>query len=726
MVEQVERPWYWKLAPSHGNFGGPNRSELGKPPQTASDVVFRDHDECYGESKGREAELICDDKACNSLLDLSDDPNWNPTLYERAYHKGAELSFCDNESKKCLPEDEPFWDEKEQERKETTLIWESKPQRTPRVRKPRVIATTTKEIVKTEPVLATQSVTSVEPQILKTEVKAIKKRLSRAEQKASDKNRRKQVAANRAKCPKPSVHRGPKPKPAKRAGMGGKYGSSFNPSRRFSDWKEKGGRHIVSGCDLIDGLAISASGKNVNGTIINNSDSVTGLKINPLNFPNTRLNQIAPLYQKWRPRYLKFHFVTALGEFFNGSLIHYYDRDPQSTYSASNGTEKAIQQIAAHSDEQPFPVVRNCTCAAGDIKTDASYWVSQSGDVRTYASGSYYMAVMDAISMSTGSITYPLKLGRIFLDYEIEFFEDALGEGAGSSPIGSSNSTYFADTYLTTPSPQANTSYGPLANAGIVALESKTLWDATGSRYDGRYGNAYEDFYLNWSPGFQTVGKLNFTGLAPSSQFQFTMVWRCSAVTTAGVGSFTDFNYSGGAFSSTQNTRLISTTPGATALSVAFTVTINTSAAGGDLTIEDPAQTLFTGTATGSWLIAISLCELRDGSLPADSKDGPCPYRVKLESQECDMLSVMEGWELRKACKDFTCPVCVSMLAQSVQMKRTKVTLLDLDEGEKEKEDSEEETEGYISFVETVPHGEPREKRLKRVVLDPGSKGVRI
>lgn len=734
MVE-IQRPMHWNLAPVHGRHCGPgHESELA--PISATDAVCQEHDGCYKSAKDRASELICDARACNAVLELQENGDWNPNWTEKLYNKGMEITFCDDEDHKCLPEDGPDYAAVKAAEK-ALLEWEPQPQRMKRRRMTHAQKIKAEEQValvesfqeshswadlaeeEVPVVLEEELITSVVPQVYKPEVK-------KEVNKAKRERRRAKRAANKAKkivaVAEVKAFRRAQQRPRKNgkrkqgprlpggqfnSGMGGSRGSAWNPTRRFSDTKGKNGIHLVSGCDLIDKISIASSGANVNGTVINNGAAVTGFQINPLNFANSRLKQIAPLYQKWRPRRLRFIFITALGEFFNGTFLHYYDYDPQSTYTTSNGTEAALQIASAHQDEVPFPVVRNSVCSMKDIKSDSSYWVKQSGDIRTYSCGSYYFFVQDALSLSTGSISYALACGRIFLDYEIEFFQDALDENNTGDPNSSQDPPFGSfQTAANTPASQPTSSYGALAVMGVLRV-GKTTWDPDGSRTTIDYGDGDLNWYVDHATGVATDGHLHMYGLKSSTFYSIFVQLRCAAVTTAGTSAWSPLLSGASGITVYINNQA---SPGSSSVTLQYYAVFQTTSLGGAVLLADNGTTFFTGTATGAWSGHITVIE-NTLQVAGPTLKGPCHYRKMMESREWNYMRAMNEWDERKACEELDCPLCPQMKAYkfftNVGPRRIKFDGELIEESESEL-DSDEETvtheqpSGFVAEMDSL------------------------
>jgi len=215
-------------------------------------------------------------------------------------------------------------------------------------------------------------------------------------------------------------------------------------SWRVSDYRTRKGKQgmTLHGCELIDTITIANDTSpgdlkaNVTGTQLANGGSVAGWKINPLTWPLTRLKQFAQLFQKFRFRKLQFIFEASQSDFTGGSMGHYSDFDPTATYTTLNGTFNALRTAAAHEGWREMKIKQDCTATFKPDDPESSFWIAPTGDPRTYQQGSYFMFLQDPWSGASGQ-SLPQTIGRLYIRYSCEFWEDAILEGTDPNDLPS-------------------------------------------------------------------------------------------------------------------------------------------------------------------------------------------------------------------------------------------------------------------------------------------------
>jgi hypothetical protein len=210
-----------------------------------------------------------------------------------------------------------------------------------------------------------------------------------------------------------------------------------------SGYKGKSGERgmILHGSELVDTITIISGGTagtlqaNFPGTQLANTGAVGGWKINPLTWGTTRLKQFAQLFQKYRFRKLQFIFEASQNDFTGGSMGHYVDYDPNSAYTSLNGTLEGLQAASAHANWAEMKVKQDGTCTFIPKDPEAAFWIANTGDVRTYQQGAYFLFLQDPWSTG-GSATLPQTIGRLYIRYSCEFWEDAILEGTDPDQDG--------------------------------------------------------------------------------------------------------------------------------------------------------------------------------------------------------------------------------------------------------------------------------------------------
>lgn len=425
----MDRPWFWSVVPTHGKHCGPGHFS-SEAPVDATDSVCQRHDACYETANSRTAERICDNEACEELDTLEGDESWDPSWKERGYHRAMVNTFCGNdEFCKNTPE---------------SFTWEQQPQRQLRRREikrsPPQPTEVKQEVRVSEPVASAPVTSAVHNHM--SEVKG-KKPSRRARRRA-----RQRAAAAKPMQPKQQQKKrnngsgkGKVPK-RKRNPMTTKGRNPTRVPRYRYDPKRLDEHTLVDGCEFIKTLKI------VDATANQAGKTLYALELTPL-LTNTRIKQQAALWQKYRFRKLNIIFKSADSSFFSGTLIHYVDMDPLADYSSIDGTEQVISNVSAHYDEQDMKVSKNSVVRFRPSTPATGLFVDQpqsqtNADKRLTSCGKYFLFVQDPVLNALGTVSYPFTLGRVYIDYEIEFWGSALDSNAGytNGELGIPNDMY--------------------------------------------------------------------------------------------------------------------------------------------------------------------------------------------------------------------------------------------------------------------------------------------
>jgi hypothetical protein len=174
---------------------------------------------------------------------------------------------------------------------------------------------------------------------------------------------------------------------------------------------ESGGKYgtcdVLRGTELLQAIGTA-------GTDAESGDILSRILINPSNFNNTRLNQFAPLYQRYRFRKLLFLYEPVCPATTQGQLIGFGDYDVDNLITEDTPTN--INIAAAHFGQEvcqvwearafPFGVVDDFTtlfCRISDAEARLIY------------QGVYYLFAASDIAADTAC-------GNLYIDYEIEFY----------------------------------------------------------------------------------------------------------------------------------------------------------------------------------------------------------------------------------------------------------------------------------------------------------------
>jgi len=195
----------------------------------------------------------------------------------------------------------------------------------------------------------------------------------------------------------------------------------FKPSPSVFRSTKDGGL-IASGSDLLDFVPL-----------FDDSPGSLMMKVNmnpqDPRFSHTRLGIESIRFEKYRFTKLNFKFLPEVGTSQKGSIIFAYDPDaadnPQTNYPKNQSESlTALQTFMAYRDSEQFnlwlPASLNCKVKADPQKF---YYTSYNGgDIRLAQQGSFYVV----IGSSTGLTPEGQSIGKVAIDWEIEFWEPTL------------------------------------------------------------------------------------------------------------------------------------------------------------------------------------------------------------------------------------------------------------------------------------------------------------
>ena len=419
------------MVPSHGNHAGPNRSS-NDPPVSDTDAVAQLHDKCYDKAGSRDDELGCDAQAYHYAQNaIADGP------YEAMYLGAMKHAFHPDRTGKSAPEDAPGFSNE-------LIEYVPLPQRVPRNRKVQ------KQIQKIE-----KEEAKIEKAVEKIELAAEQSSpvLNTPEKQAAvHKRQRNFTAAKRLKRERKKLRRQKKALKKKVRRVPARKKGRAGPRRKFKAVRGMGNSSFVGNAIVAPNVA--GKGWHISpfkhkkvrqgdGIVIKSRDLLTKITaasqvdntilftqiLNPLAFTYTRMSQFAPLYQKYRFRRCSFMFEPADGTSSAGAYMHYVDEDPMTDYTPFNGTIRLAQDMASHTGCRQFQVFKPDTCTFRHDTPEATYYMkavaspvsggTPSNDARVINQAKYHLAILN--KPADGAV------GNIWIDYEIEFWGNALG-----------------------------------------------------------------------------------------------------------------------------------------------------------------------------------------------------------------------------------------------------------------------------------------------------------
>jgi len=186
-------------------------------------------------------------------------------------------------------------------------------------------------------------------------------------------------------------------------------GQSMRTTRKGNGPTGPTGALTITGRDLLQTIRTSSTSS---GTML------AKIKINPSTIPGQRLNTIATLYDRYTIKRMVFSFEGSVPTSQSGTLIGTIDYDVLETIPSSGGGTAVLQWMSAHPDSM---VVRVWDRMAWTFKNDPKYtdmYTDQAAyEPRLVCPGVFWLIQQD-VPAGIGS---GLDLGRLYVDYEIEF-----------------------------------------------------------------------------------------------------------------------------------------------------------------------------------------------------------------------------------------------------------------------------------------------------------------
>jgi hypothetical protein len=187
--------------------------------------------------------------------------------------------------------------------------------------------------------------------------------------------------------------------------------------RRQPRWRSEvrtGGEQveILTGTDRIGAVSSSEAG-NLAG------DLLFTQRIQPKMFEQTRLEQIAPLYQRYRFKRVSFIYEPTANATQGGQLLGFCDFDADSVIIENSPAN--LQRAAAHEGQAVTQIWQKQVFSMGQSPSFTDLFTDTNGDdPRLFIQGVFYL-------MAGTDLPAGIPLGTIYVDYEIEFTIPQLG-----------------------------------------------------------------------------------------------------------------------------------------------------------------------------------------------------------------------------------------------------------------------------------------------------------
>jgi len=242
------------------------------------------------------------------------------------------------------------------------------------------------------------------------------------------------------------------------------------------------------GCDYLGPVFAANQSTEVAGTPLVNFD------FGPIELGRSRLGLFAMLYERWRARKLKFHFIPSVPTSQKGSLMLAFDRDVSDPTPPAS--PDGLRQYMAMEGAGTAPVWAPQSITIVPNQRDLLFTNSVAGlgpgavnyDPRLNYAGTFYVVVVGPTGLATGT-----AMGDAYVEYEIDF-EDACLDNqyptfsaiqtldlptAHNSDFLYGFRTGSANLTVTNPSNSALLPFVPPgASAAVIGL-SEGIWRAT-------------------------------------------------------------------------------------------------------------------------------------------------------------------------------------------------------------------------------------------------------
>jgi len=505
------------------------------------------------------------------------------------------------------------------------------------------------------------------------------------------------------------------------------------PARQLSrDWrvseiKGKGKPHGIKlrGCEYLTPVSMTTSTDNQVGHVLYTTE------IHPNVFIDSRLKQFAPLFQRYRFKKFRIIYESSISEFYSGKLLHYIDTDPTVDYSGINNSIQVLRNMSAHERDRTMKVCENSSALMnqGDVP-QPSYFMdytsgaaTEEGIKRLAVQGKYILAVANPLMSSSGAPSYPISIGDLWIDYEVDMYMAALDATGGYNGTddhvdmhngiqticwhGTSNALAVAANAL------AGWDWLSHAAAGYGSADGYPLAGTTTARYPNQGSVGENEVYLDTlgSPNKSTT--IRGRGFGPNIMIG-CMIRMVSSSTWTNDGTTNPLLVPVTNSTLVESDRLISTaSPSEVRIWVGGTYTIDNPADWWELEISGNGP--FTANLAATITYDIQIMLMQHVYKPPPSIDG---CRWKAFEKKKGMIEALACWSQGTACKSDKCTVCPYGKLLVAKNKASHVEI-------KEESESEEELKpkkALFRFVdvdkeeeeEQEPPQDRKEKRMSR------------
>jgi hypothetical protein len=197
------------------------------------------------------------------------------------------------------------------------------------------------------------------------------------------------------------------------------YATQMKPQFKVT---RRGKATHVSGTDFLTPVSLESAASNEVGA------SLADILINPISIGSTRLQQLAPMFRRYIFRKFNLVFLPSQGTNTNGQLLIAHSHDPSPLGMETSGQAK-IQQLLSWNAAKLGTLYTPLTMESSLMSPDEPYWVDIDIDdsMRHNYQGQALVVLANIVSTLSGSaIAYPATLGTIWVDYEVDMYDEQL------------------------------------------------------------------------------------------------------------------------------------------------------------------------------------------------------------------------------------------------------------------------------------------------------------
>ena len=142
--------------------------------------------------------------------------------------------------------------------------------------------------------------------------------------------------------------------------------------------------------------------------------------LSPQAYQLSRQRVMSSLWTRFRYRKVTFEFIPSVSQLVGGSLISFFDIDPNNNTSLLSGSELLSRAAFSRTHHMMYSTGQHAACSAAFDGDDYWYYLTDGDEMRLNFQGTF-TTLMHASPLFTTAPTTPVTLGTIIMHYEIEF-----------------------------------------------------------------------------------------------------------------------------------------------------------------------------------------------------------------------------------------------------------------------------------------------------------------